>query len=106
MYCSINIPHPPYDTNDTWLASVDVNNIPLPQWIPENEFHPADKYQSISKHVWENFTNQSIQAVRSTYYAMNVEADWLIGNVLNTSYLMGYNESNTIFLFTRYIYMQ
>eukprot|EP01084_Bolivina_argentea_P129137 228122_1 len=100
MYCSINIPHPAYNTNATWLSSVDINNIPLPIWLNESEFHPADKYQSISKNVWGNFSNQAIQNVVATYYAMNVETDWLLGNVLNTSYSLGWNESNTIIIFT------
>ncbi|MCP4985528.1 MAG: sulfatase-like hydrolase/transferase, partial [Colwellia sp.] len=38
--------------------------------------------------------------MRATYYAMNVEADWLLGNVLNTSYSLGWNASNTIIIFT------
>ena len=100
MYCSINIPHPPYQTNATWLASVNSASIPLPVWLDEDQFHPADKYQSISKNVWGNFTEQAIQNVRATYYAMNVETDYLLGNVLNTSYSLGWNESNTIIIFT------
>ena len=100
MYCSINIPHPPYQTNATWLKSVDQSNIPLPIWLNEDEFHPADQYQSISKNVWGNFTDTDIQNVRATYYAMNVETDYLLGTVLNQSYELGWNESNTIIIFT------
>lgn len=66
MYCSINIPHPPFQTNATWLESVDANDIPIPEWIPEAEFHPADKYMSIAKHVWGNFTRDQINNVRKT----------------------------------------
>eukprot|EP01084_Bolivina_argentea_P129138 228124_1 len=100
MYCSINIPHPPYDTNATWLAGVNAADIPMPPWIPQDQFHPADAYQSISKHVWGNFTDKAIQNVRKTYYAMNVETDYILGTVLNASYSHGWDANNTIIMFT------
>merc|ERR1712048_128780 len=100
MYCSINIPHPPFDTNATWLQAVDVANIPLPKWQAEASMHPADKYQSISKNVYGAFNDSEIQQVRSTYYAMNVETDYLLGNVIQTAEQLGINTSNTIFVFT------
>merc|ERR1719361_2740063 len=37
LYCSVNIPHPPFDTNETWLQQVDVDAVPLPYWQPEDE---------------------------------------------------------------------
>jgi len=100
LYCSINIPHPPYQTNATWLSGVDVSDIPLPQWLDEAQFHPADAYQSISKNVWGNFSDAAIQSVRATYYAMNVETDYLLGSVLNASFANGWDTANTLFVFT------
>ncbi len=105
MYCSINIPHPPYQTNGTWLASVDADKIPLPSWIPESQFHPADQYMSISKNIWGNWSDEQIQTIRKTYYGMNVETDYLLGLVLNASYANGWDETNTIILFTSGFYM-
>ena len=32
LYCSVNIPHPPFHTNDTWLSKVNVDQIPKPNW--------------------------------------------------------------------------
>eukprot|EP01084_Bolivina_argentea_P129141 228127_1 len=100
MYCSINIPHPAYVTNATWLSSVDVNNIPIPIWLNKSYFHPADRYQSISKNVWDNFSAETIQNVIATYYAMNVETDYILGTVLNASYSHGWDANNTIIMFT------
>ena len=50
--------------------------------------------------MWGNFSDEEIQAVRSTYYAMNVETDYLLGTVLNASYANGWDASNTLFVFT------
>eukprot|EP00490_Sorites_sp_Unknown_P019958 CAMPEP_0114696588 /NCGR_PEP_ID=MMETSP0191-20121206/72744_1 /TAXON_ID=126664 /ORGANISM="Sorites sp." /LENGTH=193 /DNA_ID=CAMNT_0001994453 /DNA_START=326 /DNA_END=904 /DNA_ORIENTATION=+ len=52
VYCSINIPHPAFQTNATWLAGVNQAAVTLPIWPDESTFHPADEYQSISKNVW------------------------------------------------------
>ena len=51
LYCSINIPHPPFDTNATWLAMVHADKVPLPTWPPQSSFHPADscKRQDIAE---------------------------------------------------------
>ena len=46
LYCSINIPHPPFDTNATWLAMVHADKVPLPTWPPQSSFHPADSCES------------------------------------------------------------
>ena len=62
--------------------------------------HPADQYQSISKNVFGEFNESEIQQVRSTYYAMNAEPDYMLGNVIKTAERHGINTSNTIFVFT------
>jgi hypothetical protein len=38
-----------FNTNATWLAMVHSERIPKPFWLPEEEFHPADKY---NRRVW------------------------------------------------------
>ena len=55
LYCSINIPHPAFNTNSTWLKGVAVEDIPTPTWLPKDQFHPADSYMSQSKSVWRNY---------------------------------------------------
>eukprot|EP01084_Bolivina_argentea_P198826 340338_1 len=36
LYCSINIPHGPYETNQTYLNKVNINNITIPIWKNED----------------------------------------------------------------------
>ena len=86
LYCSLNIPHPPFNTNATWLASVDESLVDVPPWVdPKNasaRAHPYDAYMSISKAVDGAFTDSQIRKVRSTYYALCVETDYMLGRVL------------------------
>jgi hypothetical protein len=44
LYCSINIPHPAFNTNATWLAYVNDDLVGVPEWPAEDSFHPADSY--------------------------------------------------------------
>ena len=86
LYCSLNIPHPPFNTNATWLASVNESLVDVPPWAdPKNasaRAHPYDAYMSISKAVDGAFTQAQIRLVRSTYYAMCVQTDYMLGRVL------------------------
>lgn len=70
LYCSLNIPHPPFQTNETWLKRVNHALIAPPPWERPKAMHPADAYMSISKDVHLKFTKEDIIKVRLTYYAM------------------------------------
>jgi len=59
LYCSVNIPHPAFNTNATWLAHVNESAIPTPPWQEEADMHPADSYMSMSKNVWGKYTEAS-----------------------------------------------
>lgn len=100
MYCSINIPHPAFNTNATWLKYVNMTEVEsqLPTWLPRESFHPADAYQSISKNVWGNFSDADIIKVRRTYYAMCAETDYMLGLVLKALRDSGH-EDNTYVIF-------
>ena len=100
MQCSLLIPHPPFNTNQTWLQSVNISDIEIPVWINESSMHPYDDYMSISKDVYGYFNDSEIELVRKSYYAMNVEADNLLGQVINAMNANGFNLSNTIIYFT------
>lgn len=102
LYCSLNIPHPPFQTNATWLAKVKEEKIPLPHWPPgfPQEWHPYDSYMSISKHVEEmNYTSEEILRVRKTYYAMCAEADYLLNRVWESLTQKGYGLDNTFVVY-------
>eukprot|EP01084_Bolivina_argentea_P192347 330242_1 len=100
MQCSLLIPHPKFNTNETWLQSVNISDIYIPTWINESSFHPYDDYMSISKNVWGEFNDSDIEIIRKSYYAMNVEADNLLGQVIDAMNANGFNLSNTIMYFT------
>ena len=55
---------------------------------------------SISKDVWGLFNTSDIKTIRKSYYAMNVEADNLLGQVWTAMNENGFNLSNTIVYFT------
>ena len=90
LYCSVNIPHPAFKTNATWLALVNRDKVDVPTWLPKTEFHPADAYMSISQNVWADYSAQDILRVRRTYYAMCAETDFLLGRVLKAAESSGH----------------
>ena len=100
LYCSINIPHPAFNTNATWLGYVNDDKVDIPVWLPEGQFHPADSYMSQSKHVWaSNYSDADILKVRKTYYAMCAETDFLLGRVLDALHDSGqYDNTYIVFV--------
>ena len=84
LYCSLNIPHPPFNTNLTWLQSVDQPAVRAhpPRWSNTSSLHPHDEYMTISKAVDGPFSDEAVFLVRRTYYAMVAETDYLMGQVL------------------------
>lgn len=86
LYCSLNIPHPPFKTNSTWLQSVDEPAVRAsqPPWPQLGSMHPHDSYMSTAKGVGDDqpvFTDFQVFKVRRTYYAMVAETDYLLGQV-------------------------
>jgi len=100
LYCSVNIPHPAFNTNATWLAYVNETSIPTPPWGNKELYHPADSYMSISKALWgDDYTEEEIRKVRKTYYAMCAETDFLMGRVLDALRATGqYEDTYIIYL--------
>ena len=96
LYCSVNIPHPSFQTNATWLAYVHEDKIDVPTWLAKEDFHPADAYQSQSKNVWRNFSDSEILKVRKTYYAMCAETDYLMGRVLDAANRTGHLDNTYV----------
>lgn len=86
LYCSVNIPHPAFNTNATWLAMVNDDKFTVPTWHDKATFHPADAFMSISKNVWgDDYTNATILKTMRTYYAMCSETDYLMGIVIDAA---------------------
>ena len=101
LYCSLNIPHPPFDSNNTWLDFVNDSAVNIPVWPPHEvaEPHPYDSYMSVSKNVQGNFSADEILRVRKTYYAMVSETDYMLGLVIKACKNAGlYDNTVVIFL--------
>eukprot|EP00937_MAST-01D_sp_MAST-1D-sp2_P001599 g1599.t1 len=101
MYCSINIPHPAFQTNASWLQYVNDSAVAAspPVWAKNVslEAHPYDSYMSISKSVDGTFTDDEVLQVRRTYYAMCAETDFLLGRVLDALRATGQYDRTYIF---------
>jgi len=99
LWLGILDPHPPYDTNSTYLATVNQSAVDVvPEPIVEN-MHPYDSYMSISKEAIGNYTDDQIKSIRSSYWGAVAEADALLGRVLQVAAERGHLD-NTIVLFT------
>jgi len=100
LYCSINIPHPAFQTNATWLKYVHDDLVEPPTWQDERSMHPYDTFMSSSKSVnaAQNFSRDQIVQVRRTYYAMCAETDYLLGRVLDALKATG-QYANTYIIF-------
>eukprot|EP01084_Bolivina_argentea_P108256 193464_1 len=101
LYCSIDIPHPPYVTNSTWLKYVNTNKITIPLNLNKTKYNKFDQYASVIDDSWnETWTDEEIINFRKTYYGLNVQTDYLLGKVINASFLNGFNLTNTFIIFT------
>ena len=89
LYCSFFSPHPPFDTNATFLDLINTTEVrgKAPPQPDVSALHPFDYYMSATKaHIFDTSTwlNASqIAHVRSVYYAMGAEVDTWIGRLLD-----------------------
>ena len=86
MHCSLNIPHPPFQTNATWLQYVNDSAVGVPaSFVNVSTMHAADAYAATSKNVDGHFTDTQIITTRRVYAAMCAETDYLFGRVLDAA---------------------
>lgn len=107
LYCSILIPHPPYQCNPDTEAHVSTN-ISLPEWFtspdeyPEGDMHPYDSYMSYSKSMMNEqggFSRSLLYRNMRCWYAMCKQTDRMLGQVWAKAGETG-NLENTIVVFT------
>ena len=73
LHCSINIPHPPFHTNATWLTYVTKSAVSMPRSFTDVErMHPADAYTAVSKHVSGKFSEAEIVRIRTISASLNL----------------------------------
>ncbi|EGB02649.1 hypothetical protein AURANDRAFT_68689, partial [Aureococcus anophagefferens] len=90
LHCSLNIPHPSFETNATWLKAVNWTGAGKGDWIDVDDMHPYDAYESSSKAVAGRFSDDDVAKVQRTYYAMCAEADFLLGRVGDVAKARGF----------------
>lgn len=86
LYCSFTIPHPPYQTNSTYFFAVPpLGDLAVPKYVSEKEMHPADVYAAKAKGTWglDEVRPALIENFRRIYFAMCVETDKLLGQILS-----------------------
>lgn len=102
LHCSFFSPHPPFDTNSSFLSKIDKSKVLLPpQASDKAAMHPADIFTSTSKmhlnytvynnqsgnitekNVAVEYTDEQLMKVREVYYAMGNELDRWIGQIID-----------------------
>ena len=99
LHCSFFSPHPPFDTNASYLSKITSDPPLPPSAFVNQEQHPADRLASIQKlhhdysyissddnvqhNVTVRYSKKQIETVRRVYYAMGAELDSWIGGILD-----------------------
>ena len=85
LYCSIVVPHPPYRSNATYMERTASLDIGPPRWLPKPRVHPADMYASKAKGMWDidAVDPEIVSHFRRVYFSMCIEADSLLGDILD-----------------------
>ena len=95
-------PHPPYDTNATWLNHLNASNIDAPPEVclpPWDTMHPYDRDMSTFKAATLNYTEVQLKTMRSAYWGACAETLNDLNRVLDAARRTG-NLNNTIVIFT------
>jgi len=93
LYCSVLNPHPPYTSNATYEASVDLEQLEASvrmaskTWLSRSSTHPADMYMSRSEAVPGDFDTELARRLALAYFGQIAETDAMLGRVVSA--LMG-----------------
>lgn len=99
LSCGFICPHPQYSTSKYWYEKgVNHSAITIPVWAEENDMHPVQLYETVTKNCSGNWSSDVVRSIRATYYAMVAEADAFVGQIFsfieNSSYI-----NNTVIVF-------
>ncbi len=96
-YIGTNAPHPKFHTSRYYYDMIDPDKVELPP--ADESMHPVMEYHVLSKN-WEHGTDPaSVLRIRRIYYAMVVEVDRMLGELLQAIDDLGLGE-DTLVLFT------
>ena len=103
FWTGLMVPHPPYDTNKSWLSHVNASSpTDVPQQIARNLTHYYDSFMSRKKHVLDEFptyTDNDITNMRRAYWGAVAESTELLREILLSAYNTGHL-NNTIVIIT------
>jgi len=99
MWLGLLDPHPPYQTNSTWLAHVNESAVDAPVLPAWEDMHPFDVDMSTLKACTLNYTEAQLKTMRRTYWGACGEALHTLQLVLAAANRSGHLD-NTIVLFT------
>ena len=118
LSCGFITPHPPFSSNSFYLGKVDESKLTMPTWENYSDMHPVCAYDSDAKNVtywstrhphplgldslsmdfWTKDDGEQVKAIRRVYAAMCVEADALVGSVIDALETSGL-AANTLTVF-------
>ncbi len=87
LYLGLNVPHPEFETSRYYYDKVNLAEIEIPP--KDTEMHPVMQYQLANK-AWAYGTDDAMKRkVRAVYYAMIMETDEIIGELMQTTKDLG-----------------
>lgn len=99
LWLGMLCPHPPYNSNSSWLAHVNASNVDVPPQLPRNATHFYDAYMSKSKGLWEeDYTDAEVKRMRHTYWGAAAEATLLMEGVLRAANQRGLLNNTLVIL--------
>eukprot|EP00929_Paragymnodinium_shiwhaense_P112062 TRINITY_DN80324_c0_g1_i1.p1 TRINITY_DN80324_c0_g1~~TRINITY_DN80324_c0_g1_i1.p1 ORF type:complete len:662 (+),score=71.85 TRINITY_DN80324_c0_g1_i1:201-1988(+) len=87
LYCSVENPHPPYQSNATWEAFIDLQELEasldwtLETYLKPSEVHPADASSRNSMGVSETFNRTLAREMALAYHGACAMVDHMFGRV-------------------------
>jgi arylsulfatase K len=94
LHCSISCPHPAFVSSRYYLDRIDASKVTVPPF--EEHLHPVMEYMSETKACLDRFTDEEIQAVRQTYFAMVAEVDEMVGEIIQAYDQLGLGDTTYV----------
>ncbi|KAG2466530.1 ARSK Arylsulfatase, partial [Polypterus senegalus] len=70
----------------TIAEKISLQNITVPKWLPFSKMNQVDYYSTYTKNCTAHFSDKEITNIRAYYYAMCVETDAMLGEILSALY--------------------
>ncbi|WP_245630333.1 sulfatase-like hydrolase/transferase [Amphibacillus sediminis] len=100
IYLALALPHPPYTIEPEWFDKFDLEDIPDPIKLTEEQW---SKKPSLIQGIYRNqnlynLPDEELKKIKQIYYAMGTKLDHYIGNLVDTLKAQGVYD-DTVFVF-------